>query len=97
LSKIVCRSDNYPSAWPFILGASVGDVVTIARRPFGTSTVPLIFITGRITQTERSFEFSAASTVASVTCMVDPCPEENALTLDDPVRGLLNGDNILGW
>jgi hypothetical protein len=96
VSAITLEAQSFPAAWPAILGISVGDMVTIARRPPGSGSA-VLFLTGRVTQTQRTFEFSARSTIASVQLMVDPAPEEYALTCDDPVRGQLNGTDILGW
>jgi hypothetical protein len=96
LSAVQSDSATYPAAWNFILSASVGDIVTVARRLPGATT-PYVFVTGRITQTQREFEFSVISTIARLTIMIDPAPEEFALTCDDTVRGQLNSVDILGW
>jgi hypothetical protein len=56
----------------------------------------LVTVTGRVTQTTRSFE-SGMSPTASVSILVDPAPEESPLILDDPAHGLLNGLNCLSW
>jgi hypothetical protein len=74
----------------------VGDMVTVNLRP-PTAAVQLVAITARVTQTSRSVQFSQETTTGSVTCVLDYAPEENSLICDDPVRGLLNGTNVIGW
>ena len=96
LSSVTVTAQADPSRWPFVLGASVGDIVQVNRRPPSSGNT-VISVLGRITQTERTLRFSTSGVVAAVTCIIDPAPEANALTLDDPVRGLLNGDNVFGW
>jgi hypothetical protein len=97
LTTIKIDAISNPLLWPFILGASVGDTVTVNRRSLGQSSL-VIQVTGRITQTSRNFEFGIKGAAASIDCIIDPMPEEYALTCDDPVRGVLNGTtNIFGW
>jgi Concanavalin A-like lectin/glucanases superfamily len=96
VSQITLSSDDYPASWPLILGISVGDMVTVARRPPGSSSSVLL-LTGRVTQTTRTFQYSVTTAVASVSLMIDSSPEEDALTCDDTVRGQLTGTDVLGW
>jgi hypothetical protein len=96
LSPVTVDASRYPAAWPFVLGASPGDMVTVNRRPQSYGA-PAITVTGRITQVERAFQFAAEGVTGTITCLVDPAPEEHALTLDDPVRGLTGDGNVLGW
>jgi len=84
-------------AWQFWAGASVGDMVAVNVRMPTAATSPLISLTARITQTQRAGQFSQDGTSATITCVLDFAPEYNALICDDPVRGLLNGQNVLGW
>jgi len=93
LSAITVEASSNPTLWPFVLGVSPGDMITVTR--VAQENV-LVTVTGRVTQTERTFE-SGMSPVASVSLLIDPAPEGNCLALDDPVRGLLNGQNVLGW
>ena len=95
LSQVTVDAASQPAAWPFVLGASAGDMVTVSRRQGSAS--PLISVTGRITQTDRTLQYDEGGVTGSITCIIDPAPEYGALTADDPVRGLLNGENILGW
>ena len=85
---------NNPANWTFITQAACGDVVVVNRRP-PTSGLVLSF-TGRISQTSRALT-GGEQTTGRITATIDPCPEEDGLTLNDPVRGLLNGTNVLGW
>ena len=85
-----------PLLWQFVLGASAGDMVVVHRRSLGAASI-VITVTGRISQLQRTFEYSVKGAEASINCIIDPAPEEDALTCDDPVRGLLNGTNVLGW
>ena len=68
----------------------------VNRRPpsSGGTQIP---VTGRITQTARALKFAMDAVAGSVTCLIDPAPEASALTLDDPVLGLLNGQKCLAW
>ena len=95
LTQVTVDAASQPSAWPFVLGASTGDMVTVNRRQF--SATPLITVTGRITQTNRTLQYDASGITGSVTCIIDPAPEEDALTCDDTVRGQLNGTDVFGW
>ena len=95
LTKVTVDAASQPSAWPFVLSVSPGDMVTVNRRQF-TST-PLISVTGRVTHTERALQYDLSGITGSVTCLIDPAPEEFALACDDTVRGLLNGTDVLGW
>jgi len=84
-------------AWQFWAGAAVGDMVTVNVRLPTAATSPLISLTARITQTQRAVQYSQDGTSASITCVLDFAPEYRALICDDPVRGLLNGSNVLAW
>jgi len=95
LTQVTVNAASQPAAWPFVLGASATDMATVNRRQFGGS--PLISVTGRITQVQRSFQFSEAGFTGTLQCIVDSAPEENALTADDPARGQLTGSNVLAW
>jgi hypothetical protein len=94
---IVVDAASHPSSWPFVAGASVGDMVQVSVRPPTAATSPLISLVARVTQTNRSTEFSQSAAAGSVTCVLDFAPEYNALTCDDAARGLLNGSNVIGW
>jgi hypothetical protein len=85
------------AAWQFWAGASTGDMVAVNVRLPTAATSPLISLTARITQTARTMQFSEDGTDASITCVLDFAPEYSCLVADDPVRGLLNGSNRLGW
>lgn len=89
-------ASSNPILWSFILGASVGDMITVNRRSLGQGT-PVISVTGRITQTHRTFEYNVSGVSAAIDLVIDPAPEEFALTCDDSVRGVLNGTNVLAW
>jgi hypothetical protein len=87
----------YPAAWPFVLGAAVGDPVTVNRRPLGSPPGTVVSVIGRISQTNRTFSFGTGGVTAQVSCIIDPMPEANILTCDSPTLGLLNGENVLSW
>jgi hypothetical protein len=97
IQSVTVDAARHPAAWPFWAGASVGDMVQVNVRLPTASTSPLIALTARITQTARSSQFSQDSTAATIAATLDFSPEYNALTCDDPVRGLLNGTNCLPW
>lgn len=84
-------------AWQFWAGASPGDMVQVNIRVPTAVTSPLISLTARITQTRRQSQYSAGGTSATITCALDFAAEYQALTCDDPVRGLLNGTNVMPW
>jgi hypothetical protein len=84
-------------AWQFWAGASVGDMVQVNLRLPTAATSPLISLVARITQTQRTGQFSQDGTSATIACVLDFAPEYTALICDDPVRGLLNGQNVLAW
>jgi hypothetical protein len=86
---------SHPAAWQFVLQASVGDLATVNIRPV-TSGGQLVSITGRITQTTRTFTFGNPS-AGTCMCLIDSAPEASALTADSPTFGLLNGTNVIGW
>jgi hypothetical protein len=93
---------GHPANWPFVLGAAVGDMATANRRPEtnsqGATGAPVLSVTGRVVQTTRSFSFGYQKQVtARCDILLDPAPEANILTTGDPVRGLLNGQNVLAW
>ena len=96
LTKVTVNAATNPASWPFVLGAAAGDMVTATQTAIGSDGV-VISVTGRITQTNRSFQFSTAGVTGSVDCIIDPAPEELALTADDMVRGVLNGQNVMAW
>jgi hypothetical protein len=96
LTQVTVDAASNPGSWPFVLGAASGDMTVVNRRSVGAAA-PEISVTGRITQTQRTYTFSGSGTAGSLTCIVDAAPEEDALTCDDPVRGQLTGGNILGW
>jgi hypothetical protein len=84
-------------AWAFFAGASNGDMVQVNVRVPTAARSPLITLTARITQTQRTSKYSQDGASASISCVLDFAPEYQALTCDDPVRGLLNGVNRLAW
>lgn len=97
IQSVTVDAARHPAAWPFWAGASVGDMVQVNIRLPTASASPLIALTARITQTARSSQFSQDGTSATITATLDFAPEYMALTCDDPVRGLLNGTNVMPW
>jgi hypothetical protein len=97
VQAVTVDAARHPSAFPFWAGVSVGDMVQVNVRLPTAATSPLISLIARVTQTDRSSQFSQEGTSATVTCTLDFAPEYNALTADDSVRGLLNGTNVLAW
>jgi hypothetical protein len=93
LSQVTVQAAPNPICWPFVLGAAPGDMITVTRVAQDGVTVT---VTGRITQTTRTFE-SGMSPTASVSVLIDPAPEENPLICDSPVNGQLSGSNVLSW
>jgi hypothetical protein len=84
-----------PAAWPFVLQATAGDMVTVNRRP-PTSGVTYSF-TGRISQTTRTLTAGLGGTTGQIVVTIDAAPEASVLTADDPARGQLTGSNVLAW
>lgn len=84
-------------AWQFWAGASAGDMVAVNVRPPTASTLPLISLIARVTQTDRSSQFSQEGTSARITVTLDFAPEYLALTCDDSVRGKLDGSTVMPW
>lgn len=97
IAQVTVNAASYPAAWPFWAGASVGDMVQVNIRVPTAATSPLISLVARVTQTARSSRFSQQATSATITCTLDFAPEYSALTCDDPVRGKLDGTNVLPW
>jgi len=97
VAQVTVDAARHPAAWPFWAGASVGDMVAVNVRLPTAVTSPLISLTARITQTDRSSQFSQDGTAATITATLDFAPEYNALTCDDATRGLLNGTNVMPW
>ncbi len=97
VQAVTVDAARHPAAWPFWGGASGGDMVQVNVRLPTAATSPLISLTARITQTDRASQFSQGGTSGTITCTLDFAPESNCLTCDDPVRGLLNSQNVLGW
>jgi hypothetical protein len=87
----------YPIAWPYFMSVSPGDMATVNRRPPTGPPGELITMTGRVIQVSRALTFGAGGVTGAVTVVVDTAPEQYALTLDDTVRGLLNGTDVLAW
>jgi hypothetical protein len=88
---------SHPAAWPFWAAAAVGDMATVNVRLPTAAVSPLWSLNARITQTDRSSQFSQDGASAKITVTLDFAPEYQALICDDPVRGLLNGSNLLSW
>jgi hypothetical protein len=84
-------------AWQFWAGVSPGDMVQVNVRVPTAATSPLVSLVARVTQTDRRSQYAQGSVSAQVTCALDFAPEYNALTCDDPVRGLLDGTNVMPW
>jgi len=97
VQSVTVDAASHPEAWPFWAGASAGDMVQVNVRVPTASTSPLISLVARITQTQRSSQFSQDGTSATIAAVLDFAPEYRALTCDDPVRGLLDGSNVLPW
>ena len=95
VAQVTVNAASKPYAWPFVLQASSGDMITVNIRP-PTSGGQLVSITGRINQTQRTFTFGAQTT-AALQCLIDIAPEAQALTCDSATLGLLNGTDIFGW
>ena len=95
---VVVNAAAYPLAWPLWCLASAGDMVSVTVRLPTAVTSPLLTVVARVTQTQRSMQWSVDSPpVATIALTLDAAPEYNALICDDAVRGLLNGTNVLPW
>jgi hypothetical protein len=97
IQAVTVDAARHPAAWPFWAAAAVGDMVTVNVRLPTAATSPLISLVARITQTARSSQFSQETAAATITATLDFAPEYNALTCDDPVRGKLDGSNVMPW
>jgi carbohydrate binding protein with CBM4/9 domain len=96
VSEVTVDAAATPAAWPFVLSACAGDVVLVNRRP-PTNTGFVLSTYAKITQVQRTIEFSQNQFTGSATCLLDAAPELNALQCDSAVYGLLNGTNIIPW
>ena len=97
VQAVTVNAASHPAAWPFWAGASTGDMVQVNVRLPTASTSPLISLIARITQTDRASQFSQDGTSATITAALDFAPEYLALACDDPVRGKLDGSNVMPW
>jgi hypothetical protein len=91
--SLTVNAANNAANWPFVLGVEPAQPVQVARRPIlasGPTVVQAI-----VAQVKRSIDFAAGT--ATVTIVTDAFPEGTVLTAGDPVLGLLNGENLLGW
>lgn len=95
VAQVTVDAASHPAAWPFVLQAAVGDVVTVNVRQV-TAMSQLVSITGRITQTQRTLSFGP-QVVGSIMCILDIAPDTAALTCDSPTLGQLNGQNVMVW
>lgn len=96
ITGVTTQAAALPLAWNFWMNAAASDIVTVNWRP-PTNAGQLVTVTGRISQVQRDIRFGSSGITGSITCLVDPAPEIFTLTVNDPVRGQLNGTNILGW
>jgi hypothetical protein len=97
IAAVVVDAARYPAAWPFVTQAASGDMITLNLRPPTAAAGALITVTGRIAQTTRSLKFAQDGVEGSLGVIIDIAPEQDALTCDDAVRGLLNGTDVLAW
>lgn len=98
IQQITVNAEANPSAFPFVLGVSPGDVATVNHRP-PQAAPAMISLTARIMQVNRTLAWGGKEPhpVAKVTLILDFCPELNPLTLGDPILGLLSGTPVLTW
>lgn len=94
---VVVNAASHPSAWPLWCTASPGDMVQVNVRLPTASTSPIISVIARVTQVQRQMKWDLENPVATIALTLDAAPEYQALICDDPVRGLLNGTNVLSW
>ncbi len=90
VSQLTLDPGSNPSLWPVALGAEVGQVYVVNRRLGGTQVV----ITGTYQLMSVAHAVQGRTWKTKLTFVAYP---GNVLTADDPVRGLLNGANKLGW
>jgi hypothetical protein len=98
IAAVTIDASRYPGAWPFVTQACSGDMITLNLRPPAQPAGTLITVTGRIAQTTRALRYSLDDGAeGSLGVIIDIAPEQDVLTADDPVRGQLNGSNVLAW
>jgi hypothetical protein len=93
--KVTIDAAAKPWAWPFVAGASQGDVAVLNRRPI-TAQASIVLL-ARVMRAERSISWKQAGAVARVTVTLDYAPELVPLVLDSPEAGQLTGANVLTW
>jgi hypothetical protein len=91
VSHITIEPSSNPSLWPVALGAEIGDVVTVNRRPVGGVPLTGLFEVIRIEHQVDGERLTWRTTLSLAPA--DPF----FFTLDDPVYGVLDGPGVLGW
>jgi len=73
IDQMTISAAGHPAAWPFVLGACIGDVIQVYDAPFGA---PATVGTYRITHLERSIGYGAngGSVAGSAVVVADPVP-----------------------
>jgi hypothetical protein len=85
-----------PGGWPFVLGVAPGDMVQVNSRP-PTSPGAVISVFTRVAQVQRTLTYSPDGAEGSAQVTLDAAPEQITLAAGDMNRGVLNGQNVLGW
>ena len=96
VAGVTVDSSAHPAAWVFVSSVAVGDIVTVNTR-MPTAGGQLVSITGRVTQTQRTLQFTTQAVKGAVTLVLDSAPEMFALQVGSSVYGLLNQVNVLAW
>lgn len=92
IAEVTVDAASYPAAWPLVLGAEVGDLVTVVRRSLGKATLTLQC---RIVQVSHDIAFGKQKTSGAVTLRLAAAAPA-VIVLNDPVKGILNNATI-GW
>jgi hypothetical protein len=93
VDQVTVNAGANPFNTEFVLGVEVGDIVTLNRRPQGAAQ-PLSLLLQVIT-VKKTVDWKSGTLQAQ--CALNPYPGGSVLSADDPVHGLLNGNNLLPW
>ncbi|WP_214103240.1 LamG-like jellyroll fold domain-containing protein [Acrocarpospora catenulata] len=91
IQTIILDPAGNPGIWPAALGVEQGDVVRVNRRPIGAPPISGIY---EVIAKAHSVDFGEGKW--KVILSLGP-GDPDVLMVDDPVFGLLNGSNVIGW
>ena len=90
--KVTVTPAATPAALATGLYAEVGDTILFRRRPFGSPGVQMITYLSKMSQ-----QIDISTGTWTVQFELSPFPGGTILACDDVVRGVLTGQDLLGW